>query len=157
MSSTKKAKDYMHTNNLQNMFLNPVTPITVSNTIRKLKPKASIDIDNLSTKLLKDISDNILIPLTHIINLTLETGEVPDKMKIAKVVPVFKSGDNKILNNYRPISILPVFSKVLEKIMNEKILSFMETTHQFYSHQYGFRPKHSTIHPVIHLLNNRGK
>ncbi len=74
-------------------------------------------------------------------------------MKIARVIPIFKSGDRTLFNNYRPISMLPVFSKLLEKIVAKKLMSFLEGTNQLYTHQYGFRAKHCTAHPVIHLLN----
>jgi hypothetical protein len=83
----------------------------------------------------------------------LESGTVPQECKIAKVIPIYKASDPELLSNYRPISLLPAFSKVLEKIMYKKIMSFMDSQNLFYKHQYGFRPKHSTIHPIIHLLN----
>ena len=70
-----------------------------------------------------------------------------------KVIPIFKTGDKTEFNNYRPISMLPVFSKILEKIIAKKLMSFLEGTNQLYTHQYGFRARHSTTHPVIHLLN----
>ena len=75
-------------------------------------------------------------------------------MKIAKVVPVYKASDPTILNNYRPISLLPAFSKLLEKIMFNKIVSFLDRYKVLYKHQYGFRAKHSTIHPILHFLNH---
>ena len=74
-------------------------------------------------------------------------------MKIAMVIPIFQSGEKTQFTNYRPISILPVFSKILEKIMASKLLIFVETHKQLYSHQYGFRRGHNTIHPIILLLN----
>ena len=74
-------------------------------------------------------------------------------MNIANVIPIFKSGNKNIFNNYRPISILPAFSKILEKVMDNKLMNYMESNNLFYQHQYGFRPKHSTIHPIIQLLN----
>ena len=92
-------------------------------------------------------------PLTHIINVSLDSGIVPDELKIAKVVPIYKAADNTILNNYRPISLLSAFSKVLEKIMFDKIMNFLNFKNILYKHQYGFRSKHSTIHPIIHFLN----
>ena len=102
---------------------------------------------------MKNSIDHIILPLTHIINQSLATGIVPHDMKIAKVIPIFKSGNKNIFNNYRPISILPAFSKILEKVMANKLMNYMESNNLFYQHQYGFRPKHSTIHPIIHLLN----
>ena len=83
----------------------------------------------------------------------MTTGTVPQNMKVAKVIPIFKSGDKHKFNNYRPISILPAFSKKLEKVMSIKLTSYLEAQHLFYEHQYGFRPQHNTIHPIIHLTN----
>jgi len=74
-------------------------------------------------------------------------------MKRAKIIPIFKSGNQHLFNNYRPISLLPAFSKLLEKIISIKLIKYLESQKLIYEHQYGFRPKHSTIHPIIHLLN----
>ncbi len=93
------------------------------------------------------------MPLTHIINQSMTTGVVPEDMKIARVIPIFKSGNQNMFNNYRPISILPAFSKILEKTIATKLMKFLESQNLIYEHQCGFRPKHSTIHPIIHLLN----
>ena len=101
---------------------------------------------------MKETIAHIALPLAHIINQSLN-GVVPRQMKIAKVIPVFKSGDKHTFNNYRPISILPAFSKLLEKVMAIKLINYLEQHKLIYAHQYGFRPKHSTIHPIIHLLN----
>ena len=75
-------------------------------------------------------------------------------MKIAKVVPIYKASDNNLLKNYRPISLLTSFSKLLEKIMYDKVISFLTSNEVLYQHQYGFRSKHSTIHPIMHFLNH---
>jgi len=101
--------------------------------------------------------NKIVDPLTHIINLSMETGIFPSNLKLAKVIPVFKSGDKCLLNNYRPISLLSSFSKIFERIMYNKIIRFLDINDILYRHQYGFRAKHSTIHPVIHLLNHIAK
>ena len=95
--------------------MDPVTPIDVYTATSKIKTKTSKDHDGISTKLVKGSIDNIYIPLTHIINLSLSTGTVPQNMKVARVIPIFKNGEKTSFNNYRPISILPVFSKILEK------------------------------------------
>ena len=73
-------------------------------------------------------------------------------MKLAKVIPIFKSGNNKLFNNYRPISILPAYSKLMEKIVAKNLVNFLEKNSILYDHQYGFRKKHSTIHPIMHFL-----
>ena len=75
-------------------------------------------------------------------------------MKIAKIVPVFKAGNQKILNNYIPISILPAFSKILEKLVSIRLINFIESQNILYKHQYGFRQNYSTIHKILHYLND---
>jgi hypothetical protein len=95
--------------------MEPVHPLELINTCKALKSKTSMGHDNISTKLLKESIFNTAGPLAHIFNLSFESGIVPDQMKLAKVIPIFKSGNKKLFNNYRPISILPAYSKLLEK------------------------------------------
>ena len=126
-------------------------------TANKLKPKLSSGHDEISTKLLQETISEIIIPITHIINRSLESGIVPDQLKIANVIPIYKASDPDRLQNYRPISLLPAFSKLIEKIMYNKVMSFLNSNNILYKHQYGFRPKHSTIHPILHLINHCAK
>ena len=87
------------------------------------------------TKTMKEVA----APLTHIFNQSFLLGVVPDQIKIAKIVPVFKAGNKNILNNYSPISILPAFSKILEKLASIRLINVMESQDILYKHQYGFR------------------
>ncbi len=139
---------------VHSMYLEPITENTVILTAQKLKSKLSSGHDDISTKLLNATIDIICIPLAHIINVSFESGIVPNQLKIAKVVPVYKASDETSLNNYRPISLLPAISKLIEKIMFDKVMGFLTSHNILYLHQYGFRPKHSTIHPIIHFLNH---
>ena len=66
-------------------------------------------------------------------------------------MPICKSADKDQLSNYRPISLLPAFSKVFEKVMYNKIMNYFDANNLFYQHQYGFRPKRTTSHPISHL------
>ena len=136
------------------MFLEPVEESQILEIINKFKPKMSSGHDEIPTKIMKQSIQSIIQPLTYIINKSLETGIVPNKLKIAKVIPIFKSSKKDELKNYRPVSLLPAFSKVFEKIIFNKIMAFIESRDILYKHQYGFRSKHATIHPIIHLLNN---
>jgi hypothetical protein len=144
---------YLQNKNPKSIFLDPVTPGDVIDVTSKIKSKRSLDHNNISSNLMKASIQNTAVPLTHIINLSLATGVVPQNMKIAKVIPIFKSGDRTLFTNYRPISILPVYSKILERIISKKLITFLNMSNQLYEHQYGFRPGHSTIHPIIQLLN----
>ena len=89
-----------------NFIATRTTPEEIVEIIRKMKPKSSSGLDNISCRLMKDISDIIAIPLTSLINQSLQSGIFPDKLKIAKVVPIFKAGKDNIesyVHNYRPI------------------------------------------------------
>jgi hypothetical protein len=128
-----------------------ISEIDILNICKQLKPKMSSGADFISTKLLTQIAPLIITPLHYLINLSLETGFVPKQLKIAKIVPVFKEGDCHDFNNYRPISLLSSFSKLLEKIVAKQILRFLHINYIIYKHQYGFRAGHNTSHPVLHL------
>ena len=121
--------------------------------VNKLKPKLNNKHDDIPHKLLKLPIDSILLPITRIVNRSFSTGIFPNQLKVAKVLPIHKSSNPNELINYRPISLLPAFSKLVEKIMLNKVMSFLDAKQILYKHQYGFRAKHSTIHPIIHVLN----
>ena len=151
--SKKNYLEYLHKPIMNSIFIEPVESTTILEIVKKLKPKTSFGHDEIPTKIAKESILNILEPFTHIINLSLKKGIVPDQLKTAKVIPIYKASDRDQMNNYRPVSLLPAFSKILEKVMFNKIMSFFDSQQILYKHQYGFRPKHSTIHPLIHLLN----
>ena len=95
----------------------------------------------------------IVSQLAHIFNKSLQTGIVPDKLKIAKVIPLYKNDNPELFKNYRPISILPCFSKIIERIMYNRLYSFL-TKHNIISEkQYGFRKKHATYMALIDLVD----
>jgi len=121
--------------------------------INTLDPKKAWGYDDLSVRLLKDAKDFVCEPIAHVLNLSLTTGIFPNKLKVARVVPIFKKGDRKLPGNYRPISILPIISKVYEKIVNGRLLKFLEDNSLFYEHQYGFRHGYSTKLSLINLIN----
>ena len=104
---------YLNSQHDSSMFLDPVTPADIIKFTSKIKVKSSQGHDDISRKLIKESIHHIAIPFTHIVNQSLCV--VPVNMKLAKFIPIFKSGDKHIFNNYRPISILPAFSKILEK------------------------------------------
>ena len=110
--------------------------------------------DNISSKLLKTIINDIAPILSHIFNRSLATGIVPSLLKIAKVTPIFKSGDNQTFSNYRPISILPSVSKILEKIMYVRLYDFIASNNILSPHQFGFRAKRSTHMAINDLYCN---
>ena len=150
--SPKHFSEYIPDNLNNSMFLEPINSLYVERIVRKMKPKSSSGHDDVSSKIIIHSIECIGEPIAHIINRSFITGIVPDKLKIAKVVPIFKAGDPQLINNYRPISLLPVFSKIIERAMYDKVVHFLNVNNILYLHQYGFRAKHSTIHPILHLL-----
>ena len=83
----------------------------------------------------------------------LNTGIFPDELKIAKVIPLFKKDDPKLLKNYRPISLLPTISKVIEKIIFTQLSTYFNENKLILDNQYGFRPKHSTEYAALELVD----
>ena len=88
-----------------------------------------------------------------IINQILDTGVFPANLKIAKIIPIFKKGDRTVFNNYRPISLLPIMSKVVEKVIADQINEFFVKHKLLFDHQYGFRSGHSTEHAALELTD----
>jgi hypothetical protein len=103
--------------------------------------------------MIKFIGDEIANPLSHIFNISLNSGVFPAKLKLCRVIPIFKSGDILNCDNYRPISLLSSISKVLEKIVSKKLISHLLTNDLLYVHQYGFLPNRSTEHNLLQILN----
>ena len=134
--------------------LNLTNPLEIINTTKKLKSKYSSDNNGLSSAFTKKIITHIALPLSHIFNLSILQGIFPQQDKIAKVVPVFKAGERDSTNNYRPISLLPIFSKILEKLIADRLSEFLKRFSILFKHQYGFQKGISTIHPIIHFLNH---
>ena len=128
----------------EHWVLTPATQLEVAAVLRDSSPKTSIDADGLSMSLLKTISSAIVPALTYVCNLSFSNGVFPDKMKKAKVLPFFKSGDKHLFSNYRPISLLPQCSKILERLFQTRLQNFIDKHRLMCDSQYGFRKKHST-------------
>jgi potassium voltage-gated channel Eag-related subfamily H protein 8 len=131
----------------------PISPAVICNVTKQFESKNSTDIEGISMKLLKQIIQGISVPLSHIFNLSLQSGIFPDKLKISRTVPVFKSGNPASCDNYRPISLLPSVSKILEKLVAIQLTNHIELNNLLYKHQYGFQKGKSTEHNLIHLTN----
>ena len=120
-------------------------------TLKELPNKSSHGHDNLDNILLKELSDGIVEPLLQLFNRSLTEGYVPSQMKIAEVVPLFKNKERDLANNYRPISLLIVISKLLERIVYKRTFQFVTDTGQLYDSQYGFRKNHSCNDAISEL------
>ena len=124
------------------MLVSSVDKDEVEEIVKSLKD-GSAGWDAISSHIVKKTYDKFILPLTHIMNLSICSGIFPAQMKIARVVPLFKSGDSTLFSNYRPVSVLPLFSKILERLMYKRLLAFVNKHDLLYCNQFGFRSNHS--------------
>lgn len=134
-------------------FLSPVNVNEIEAYIKALKT-SSPGYDELPPKLLSLCAKIISIPFTHIMNLIFRTGIFPENIKIAKIIPIFKSGDASNICNYRPISILPALGKVIEKAVAKRLITFLENNNLLSDNQHGFRQKHSTETALLEFVSS---
>ena len=139
-------------NIMNSIVISYVSCMDVKDIILSLK-NSSPGYDELHASIAKQCIDNYVGPLTYIINMSLIEGIFPFELKLAKVVPIFKSGESDKVTNYRPISVLSFFSKIFEKIIYNYVVHFMDKNDTIDKYQFGFRKKHSTHHAIITLVD----
>jgi hypothetical protein len=140
--------------NVPDLNLNQTGPSQIIDLLKTFDNKSTPDIDGISIKLLKFVSHEIAVPLSHIFNLSITLGVFPNSFKSARIVPVFKTGDNTLCDNYRPIALVKSFSKILEKIIQISLVNHLEINNLLYNHQYGFLKGKSTEHNLLHVVNH---
>ena len=121
--------------------------------LKKLKPKTSQPLDGISSEILKMGAEVLCVPLTLIINISIISGFFPNEWKHAKCVPLFKKGNRKLLQNYRPVSLLSVSGMVLEKVIADQIEAFFEKNRLLGSYQFGFRKGKSIVSELLQLFD----
>ena len=131
-----------------------INPVTVIKAFRQIKIKLTEDLWGMSIGVCTSIVETIAPYLALIFNLCVDQGVFPDLMKYSKVIPLFKSGDSQDSNNYRPVSVLPVFSKVFEKVMLNQMLDHFNTFNILHDQQYGFTKGRCTTDAGVTLLKH---
>ena len=139
--------------NSQSLFLNPVSPHEVSNTIKTLKNSRQ-DINSIPVHMLKFVRDEVALVLSEIINLSFTSGVFPECLKLAMVIPIYKTGVKTDVKNYRPISLLPIMSKIFEKIIYRRLYNFFVQNSVFSSSQFGFLKGRSTADAIMALTES---
>ena len=148
-------KNYLHDRLANNFFITPTDKFEVSDIIRNLNPNKSSGPHSIPTKILKEIVEIIAEPLAEIINLPFCKGIFINNLKISKVIPIFKEkGCASECSNYRPISLLSNINKIFEKLMHQRLYSFLSVNKCIYDLQFGFRNQHSTNHALIDLTED---
>lgn len=135
------------------LFLTPTSKTEIINEILKLKDKKSPGIDNIRAETIKLIAYQIADPLTHIVNLSIKTGNYPSSFKTSVTVPIYKNGDKTEVSNYRPISLITTFSKIFEKILKTRLTSFIQKYKLLSPMQFGFKAGKSTQDAIIELTS----
>ena len=145
-------RKYLKNKTSNSICLTRPSAIEIFNTIMSLNSAKTSGHDNISTYFLR-ISASVLVPiLGFYFAKAFEYGKFPSSLKIAKVIPLFKSGSKHEAQNYRPISLLSSISKVLKKLIKERLVKFLHKHKIIFEHQYSFRKNHSTTHAFIDIL-----
>ena len=135
----------------QTFFLSPVTPEEISEKILKLK-RSKTDINTLPVSLLVFFRHSLCVPLSRLVNLSFSTGVFPDSLKFANVIPIHKTGPLHDVRKYRPISMLPVYSKLFERCMASRLASFFEKYNVISPYQFGFQRGKNTTQAILRFL-----
>lgn len=149
INPTPKIKPSTH----KSLVLLHATDEEIENIINTSRENCAVGWDNISMSVIKRNKRSLIPIITHICNLSLSTGIFPTSLKKALVHPIYKAGDRSDPNNYRPISILPALSKILERVINSRLTSFLETFSILADNQHGFRHGRSTDGAVLELTD----
>ena len=153
-SPRKNFQDYLaSTNHYKSFFFDPVSSSEVDMEILATPSNKVYGLYSCPVHLLKSVHHSLSPLLAALMNKPISTSIYPHLLKHAKVIPVYKTGDETDPCNYRPISLLSVFNQLFEKLMYKRLRSYCEKNGIFFSSQYGFRDNCSTQHPILDILN----
>jgi hypothetical protein len=152
MTTNTNPLQFIETRQENTLYLTPCSKDEIEQVIDKLKHCAT-GWDGIPAKLIQDNKDTFSPILMHIINLSLIQGIFPCELKLANLIPIFKSGDSEIAGNYRPVSLLTTFSKIFERIFYNRLIKFFQKYKILYDMQFGFRVKRSTEMAITMLLD----
>ena len=138
---------------LNEFSLSIVSEKEVLKVVNSIGVDKATGLDNFAAKFLKDGVNKLIEPLTHVINLSIHSGVVPEDLKTARVVPLYKKNDKTDPGNYRPVSILNIVSKILERLVYNKLQNYLTEKQLLYEFQSGFRTSFSTDTCLLHLTD----
>ena len=144
---------WMKDRNGNSLFIVPTNETELHQVIKSLKD-CSTGWDELTLSTINLSWPDIAPAFVHVMNLSLEQGVVPLELKVARVIPLFKADDPEKFSNYRPVSILPIFSKILEKLMYKRLLNFVMNHDILFDYQFGFREGYSTNLAMSYLIDS---
>ena len=140
----KDFSDYLKHPANNTFYISPTNAREVEQKLKTLKTNKAVGLNSIPTKIFKTYSKSLSKPLSELINLSFTLGKFPTILKIAKVITIYKKGDKSEHDNYKPISLISNISKLLEKLVYERLYSFLEKENLLFEGRYGFRNKRST-------------
>ena len=148
--------DYMHMGTIheKSFVARPCDDVEVGNIITSLNPRKAYGPNSIPVVILQLLKNDISYPLSVIFNLSFSSGTHPDLLKIAKTITIHKKGSKLEVGNYRPISLLSNINKILEKLMFNRLYTFLEDNKQIYKLQFGFRQRHSVNHALVQITES---
>ena len=145
----KQYSDYLKDPVSNSFMISPVLTAEVLDQLQNLDETKAADSYDIPVNLIKLVQNHIAKPLTTLINLSFSTGYYPKALKYAKVIPIFKAKAKNEVSNYRPISLLPLFNKIFEKLMYSRLIGFLNKNKVLYTHQFGFQKNKSTSLAIL--------
>ena len=150
--SNKNFSSYLKQYNNKSIFLNACTDFEIQLVIGSLKSSKACGPNSIPTNILLEFSELLVTPLVSIINMSFKEGVFPSLNKKAIICPIYKKGDKKSCENYRPISLLSNMSKIFERLMYNRLENFLNTSDIIYKFQFGFRKRYSTTHALLSIV-----
>ena len=154
MSLSSDFVDFLPPSISNSFVCDPISHKEICNALDKFSAKSSVGLEVFKAKIILEVAFSLVPALCYIFNLSLTSGIFPSALKIAKVIPIYKKGSHSELGNYRPISLLKIFSKVFEHIVAARVSSFFVKYNLFYDYQFGFRSKHSTNLALLNTVDD---
>ena len=145
--------EFIKQHNPSSVYLESITKNELLSLMDNINLRKSPGSDNIGPKLIKDAKNLLIDPLVYIYNLSFETGIVPSQLKLAKVIPIYKKGSKASPSNYRPISMLSIFEKLIERLMYNRLIKFLTKFKILNKNQFGFRKSHSTTLALIEVID----
>ena len=153
-SSNSNFKKYLKHSNSEFTAFQPISVNSVYRLLCELPSSKASGVDKISSKIIKIAAPIISNPLTYIFNQSMTQCIFPNDWKVAKVTPIFKNGKRNLPGNYRPISVLPAISKIMERIMYTQLYNYLSENNLLSEHQFGFRKNHSTATALLDCTND---
>ena len=152
--SDSTPRHYLNNQSYDTFYLFPISASEIEAEIYQLNESKATGPYSLKTKILKLVKSVLSKPLEILFNTSFAKGIVPDRFKIPRVLPVFKKGLQTTMGNYRPTSLLSVFNRILERLIYNRLINFIEKMNIIYAKQIGFCSKHSTEHAILNIVAN---